>query len=61
MGDWSCLIGGFLWVERKTDRVTNVKIASDLAHKAKTISQDKGISMAEYVTELLNSRSRGTG
>jgi hypothetical protein len=38
---------------KRTGREVNVKIAADLAFKAKAVSQDKGISRAEYVSELI--------
>jgi predicted HicB family RNase H-like nuclease len=38
---------------KKTGRVSNVRIDSTLAHKAKVIAAGKGISMSEYISELI--------
>jgi hypothetical protein len=38
---------------KKTGRTSVVKIASELARKAKAISADKGISMSEYLSDAI--------
>jgi hypothetical protein len=38
---------------KKTGRVSNVRIDSSLAQKAKVIAAGKGVSMAEYLSELI--------
>jgi hypothetical protein len=38
---------------KKTDRVANIKIGTDVAQMARLVASRRGISMAEYLTELL--------
>jgi hypothetical protein len=38
---------------KKTGRLASVRVDFALAHKAKIIAASKGISMAEYITELI--------
>jgi predicted HicB family RNase H-like nuclease len=38
---------------KKTGRISNVRIDSTLAHKAKVIAASNGVSMSEYISELL--------
>jgi hypothetical protein len=49
---------GLAMGRKVTGRVVNVKITSELAAKAKLISADRGIPVAEYVCEALEAALR---